>query len=108
MNLHLTLLIQVTSGWIKEFNVTVEEIIGKYLYRFGVEGLSFLFILFLLINVFILMEDNLNRTPNTETIKAKTDKFNSKFKNFCVFKKKIIKLATKITYLEMIYMKTSD
>ena len=53
------------------------------------------------------MEDNRNRTPNTETIKAKTDIFNSKFKNFCA-SKKIIKLATKITYLEMIYMKTSD
>lgn len=71
----------------EEFNVTVEEIIGKYLYRFGVEGLSFLFILFLLISVFILMEDNLNRTPNAETIKAKTDIFNSKFKIFCAFKK---------------------
>ena len=33
------------------------------------------------------MEDNLNRTPNAETIKAKTDIFNSKFKIFCAFKK---------------------
>ena len=82
MNLHLTLLIQVTSGWIKEFNVTVEEIIAICIH---LEWKDFLF-LFLLINVFILMEDNLNRTPNTETIKAKGDQFNSKFKNFCVFK----------------------
>ena len=65
------------------------------------------FIYFIFTSVFILMEDNRNRTPNTETIKAKTDIFNSKFKNFCT-SKKIIKLATKITYLEMIYMKTSD
>ena len=43
----------------------------------------------LLVNVCIDLEweDFLNMTPNTETIKAKTDTFNSKFKNFCALRK---------------------
>lgn len=40
LNLHLTSYIQVTFRWTKEFNVTLDESIGKYLYSLGVGSYS--------------------------------------------------------------------